>query len=99
MNTIEQLREKSGTPEEFAAACNRACDDLFCTTEERDAAIAKYSAEWAMAGLSREISEYWDERGVDYSGPGIIEAVFDARPDLKARYDDLVRVLEQSGKE
>lgn len=47
--TKRELRETSGTPAEFAAAVNKAADDLFCTTEEASAAILKYRREYEAA--------------------------------------------------
>ena len=47
--TREQLRQRHGTPEEFAAACNRAADTLYITTAECEAAIASYVEEWRQA--------------------------------------------------
>ncbi len=49
MKTQEELRAEHGTPDEFAAVVNQAADDLFCTTEEANAAIAKYRVEYAVA--------------------------------------------------
>ncbi len=47
--TKEELRAKHGTPDDFAAAVNQAADDLFCTTDEANAAITKYRAEYEAA--------------------------------------------------
>jgi hypothetical protein len=47
--TREEMRQKSGTPEEFAAAVMRAASDLFCTEEEARIAIVKYRNEYAAA--------------------------------------------------
>lgn len=49
MRTKEQLRAAHGTPREFSDAVWRACDELWCTTSEAQAAIAKYSAEYTAA--------------------------------------------------
>lgn len=44
-----ELAAKHGTPEQFAAACNRAADTLYITTAECDTAVAAYIAEWEAA--------------------------------------------------
>jgi hypothetical protein len=50
MMTRTELEKAHGTPDEFAAACNRAADQLAITTAECNAAIAKYRREWDEAG-------------------------------------------------
>jgi hypothetical protein len=47
-----ELRERHGTPEEFAKAVWAACDTLNCTTDEAEAAIGNYRIEWARAGAA-----------------------------------------------
>jgi hypothetical protein len=44
----ENLKEKHGTPNEFAFALYRAADDLFITYEEADKAIEKYNKLWNL---------------------------------------------------
>lgn len=51
----EILKAKHGTPKEFAAACERAVDDLMITPAESRAGIAKYQDEWNAAGVKNEL--------------------------------------------
>ena len=46
----KELAYKHGTPEQFEKAIWKAWDDLFITSDEADAAIKKYRAEWDAAG-------------------------------------------------
>ena len=46
----KELAEKHGTPEQFEKAIWKAWDDLFISSNEADAAIKKYRAEWDAAG-------------------------------------------------
>lgn len=48
--TRQELERNHGTPETFAEAVWRACDDLFLTTDEAIAGIKTYRLEWAEAG-------------------------------------------------
>lgn len=48
-NKQKQLAQAHGTPDQFAAACNRAADSLMITTAECEAAIEKYRREWEQA--------------------------------------------------
>lgn len=41
-----ELKQKHGTPVEFARAVKKACCDLFITWEEAEKAIIKYQKEW-----------------------------------------------------
>lgn len=43
-----KLKEKHGTPAEFAKACYEAVPG-FISMDEAEAAIKKYNAEWALA--------------------------------------------------
>jgi hypothetical protein len=49
-NRQKELAEKHGTPEQFEKAIWKAWDDLFISSNEADAAIKKYRAEWDAAG-------------------------------------------------
>jgi hypothetical protein len=54
MPTRAELEARHGTPEAFERAVWKAHADLFITTGEAEAAIAKYRTEWKVA----EVSEY-----------------------------------------
>jgi hypothetical protein len=47
----EALRRKHGTPDQFAAACQRALGDI--SLDEMNAAVLKYQREWTDAGAGQ----------------------------------------------
>jgi hypothetical protein len=46
----QKLKDKHGTPAEFAKAVSKACDGLMITPEEEMKAIMDYNKEWEDAG-------------------------------------------------
>jgi hypothetical protein len=55
--TQAELTAAHGTPDQFAEAVNKAADQLFCTTDEANAAIAKYREEWNTAPAAYPVSD------------------------------------------
>ena len=44
--SLADMRRHHGSPFAFAQAVERAADDLFCSTEEAERAVARYRFEW-----------------------------------------------------
>jgi hypothetical protein len=54
MTTIDEMRKKGGTPEEFKKACGDALVQGFITLEEAEAASEKYRLEWDLVQVRSE---------------------------------------------
>lgn len=54
MTTIDEMRKKGGTPEEFKKACGDALVQGFITLEEAEAASEKYRMEWDLVQVRSE---------------------------------------------
>jgi hypothetical protein len=54
MTTIDEMRKKGGTPEEFKKACGDALVQGFITLDEAEAASEKYRMEWDLVQVRSE---------------------------------------------
>lgn len=54
MSTLDDMRKKGGTPEEFKKACGDALVQGFITLEEAEAAVERYRLEWDLVQVRSE---------------------------------------------
>lgn len=54
MTTLDDMRKKGGTPEEFKKACGDALVQGFITLDEAEAASEKYRMEWDLVQVRSE---------------------------------------------